>query len=646
MDKNLSSLIDSVIGQKKLQFSVNEASFDNSLFEKNILKLENDEISISNYDLIICPFLNSYKEKLGFEISGEFNTNVNFIKNLKKDFSSNDYVHGFHILEKEIWKSVIKESNSKCKCSFNEYLNSIDKENKPDGIFNFIEAYSNVLPILELTDTIIFENALIQTEITKSDAHYNLNLGNVLNGIKSKCKADYGLGLELLKKALSVSEDKENLLSAIISGLYENKKIEFYDSILEDLIEVGNKLNPIFFGLSNVAEIENTECKLFVKLIEKYKNDDSLILSLTSLVISILKSNNNNYHNFCFEELKSTIENEISAYYILNNLNQIDKYNQEKTDIIVNLINQSYFSIEKYINQISNVFWYIKEFESFKKVVLAIIKNRPFESFIKNFQSYFHSADNIELDKFTIELLTNNQSSKRFIGLEIFDELSTHNQYKFLFDILELPSIVQYKLWVSLTQDFHEPKKRLIALIPLLESNSDWVKEGFLCKLEKLSEDYGSHIKKVLETNLDIGKSNDNSVIERITNYIEVFHNKNVDIKYSITELNPYHTHYKDIKLFNELFSKKMNESINKGAAENSLLGFLGVNTIQLSKGGGWRFGTKKEISQLGKIESSFLMPRSYFINPNEFELEKGFLNREDWDDEDFLEIKTFLENE
>lgn len=39
-------------------------------------------------------------------------------------------------------------------------------------------------------------------------------------------------------------------------------------------------------------------------------------------------------------------------------------------------------------------------------------------------------------------------------------------------------------------------------------------------------------------------------------------------------------------------------------------------------------------------------MPRSYFINPNKFELEKGYLMSQDWTDEDFLNIKTFLENE
>ncbi len=646
MDKHLTSLIDSVIEQKKLQFSVTEVSFDNSLFEENILILESDKISIANYNLIIYPFLNSYKEKFDFEISEEFEDNVNFIKKIKEHFYSNGYVQDYHTLEKVIWKTIIKESNTKFQCSFNDYLNLIELENKPEGIYNFIDAYSEELPYLKITACNLYNNALKLLEISKSDAHYNIPFGNILNGIKNKCKIDYEIGLILLTKSLILEADKENLLSVIISGLYDNKKKEFYNLYLEDLIIKGNKLNTIFFGLSNISVIENDECLLFIDLIEKYKNNESLTLSLISLVFTILKSNNTNYHNFCFEELKSNVENEISAYYILNNLNQIDKCEQEKTEVIIKLINQSYFSIEKYINPINTAFWYIKEFESFKKVVLTIIEKRSFESFIKIFKSSLDSANHIELDKFTIELLTDNQSSKRFIGLEIFDELSTYNPYKFTFDILALPSFIQYKLWVSLTQDFHEPKKRLIALLPLLESNSDWVKTSFLCKLEEISEDYGGLVENILENNIEYSTPNSNYALERIRNYIEVFHNKYVTVKYPIPELNPYHTHYKDIKLFNELFSKKMNESINKGATENSLLGILGVSTIQLSKGGGWKFGAKNNISQLGKIESSFTMPRSYFINPNEFELEKGFLNTEDWNDEEFLEIKNFLENE
>jgi len=646
MDKKISSFIDSVIKQKKLQFSIDESDFDKLLFERNILKSQNDKISIIDYYLISSPFLEKYIEKLDFKISEKFQGNADFINKVKEDFLSNGYVHDYHKLEKEIWKLVIKESNSKFNCSFNDYLNSVDLDNKPEGLFSFIDAYSNLLPELNLTDLIIFNNALILTKITKSDAQYNIPLGNVLKGIKNKCKSDYELGLELLKKSFSVNEEQESIISAIVSGLYENKKYEFYNSTLNDLIRKGNKRNPIFFGLSNVSEIEITECDLYKEIIKKYIKEDSLVISILSLVFTILKSNNTKYHKFCFKELYSAIQNEKTAYYILNNLDQLNNYNQEKTEIIVKLINQDYFSIENYINPISNVFWYLKEFESFKKVVLTIIEKKPFQNFIKSFQSYLHSVDKIELDKFTIELLTDNQASKRNIGIDIFNHLSSHSPYRFEFKILDLSHILQYKLWVSLTQDFHEPKNRLVALLPLLDSNSELIKESFICKLEEISEDYGGHVTKVIDNHLNKDNANYTTVVERVKNYIEDYYANNIDLKNSISELNPYHTHYKFIKAFDESFSKNMSKSVDKGARENSLLSILGTSTVQLSKGGGWRFGAKEEISQLGKVGTSFTMPRGYFINPNKFELEKGFLIKQDWTDEEFLGIKTFLENE
>ena len=45
MDKIMSSFIDSVIKQKKLQFSIDESDFDKLLFERNILKSQNDKIA-------------------------------------------------------------------------------------------------------------------------------------------------------------------------------------------------------------------------------------------------------------------------------------------------------------------------------------------------------------------------------------------------------------------------------------------------------------------------------------------------------------------------------------------------------------------------------------------------------------------------
>ncbi len=297
-----------------------------------------------------------------------------------------------------------------------------------------------------------------------------------------------------------------------------------------------------------------------------------------------------------------------------------------------------------YYTPISQFFWYEKDFDSFKTIILSIIEVKPFEKFTKKFQSYFHTIEKSLLDDFIISLMTDNSASKRFTGLDIFDGLSNLIPYSFSFNILELSTLSQYKLWVSMCQDFHQPQNRLVALLPLIDSKSELVKESFICKLEEISEDYGGQITDILTNNLDTIKYTD--IIERVKKYISDFYEKNTRVKNSIKEFNPYDTDYKHIKHFNDVFHKNMSKSIDKGARENSLFSILGTDTVQLSKGGGWRFGAKKEISQLGTFGSSFTMPRSYFINPNKYEMEIGFMMRQDWKDEEFLTIKTLLDNE
>lgn len=642
MYKIISSFVDFAIDHKKLQFLANETTFDEQLFANNILKSEANNISIIDFHSISLHFVLKYKEKLNFKLNDCFKANASFIKSIEDDFTSNGYVHDYDILEKELWKSIVKESNSEYKCSFSAYLN----EDEPDGIYGFIDAYSDLLAELKLTENEIFENAIILTEIIKNDSTYNIPLNNVLNGIKNKCKTDYESGINLLNKSLTLNNDKENIISAIVSGLYENKRNEFYETVLKQLIEEETKLNPILFGLSSVSVISLSDCDLFLKLINEYSKKETFLISTLSIVFSILKSDNIQHHNFCFRELESAIENEKTAYYILHNVTILENCSQEQIDIIVKLVNQEYFTIKKFIKEITLIFWDLKEFSSFKRVVLSIIENNPSEKFIKAFQSYFHSVDTVELDGFTIELLIDNSANKRQIGIELFDELSFPHPYRFSFNILDLPPLSQYKLWVSLTQDFYEPEKRLTALLPLIDSKSEFVKESFLCKMEEISEDYGGHVTTILEDNLDKNDPNYSNIIERVNKYIEEFHSKNIDLKRSVLELNPYHTHYKSIKKYNELFYKKMNKTVEKETRENSLLSILGANTIQLSKGGGWRIGAKKEISQLGQVGASFTMPRSYFVNPNEFELSKSFEIRQDWTDDEFININTVLENE
>lgn len=645
MDEIINSLINYIIENKKLQFTINEISLDEILFNKDVLKRDSNKITIQDFQLIASKFIHKYKKKFDFEPDDNFQNTVDFITSVKSDFTSDIYVQDFLILEKEIWKSLIKESNFKFKNSLNIYLKSIDPNNKPSEIYRFIEGYSAALFELDIDSEEIIENSIILIKLTKSNATYSIPLSNILKGIRKKCMFDYELGIKLLNESLELDKDYDDIFSAIISGLYQKKGIEFYNSHLKKIIEEDNKINSIFLGLSNVSKLTNSDCELFLKLISNHESDDHLISSLL-VVFSILKSENDSHHIFCFKFLESAIENENAVFYILGNLSNIDKYDENKTAVLIKLIGQSFFKIEKHIELISRIFWTLKDFNSLKKIILKIIEKKPFEKFIHAFRTNSFSPPTIDLDNLMIELLTDNSASKRFTGIEIFDELSSFQQYRFMIDITKLPPLVQYKLIVRLTQGYFEPKKRLITLLPLIDSTNEFIKDAIICKLEELSEDYGGYILEILNEGLNKGNSNHLIILRRIENYIEKFYSVNVDFKNSISELNAYNTYFGLINRFNELFHKKINQTMEENANKDSWYSLLGANTIHLAKGGGWRIGEKKEIHSLGKAGTSFVLPRSYFINPNRFEIAVELSVYQDWNDEDFIEIDEILRDE
>ena len=167
IEKEINFLIKIIIKQKKLQFYTNETEFNTQLFENDILKKEGDKVSINSFKSIAPFFVLKYKEEVNFTTNENFSLTAKFINQVEEHFKSNGYVHDYFMLEKEIWKILIKESNLEYGCNFTDYL----KEGNSEGIFDFIEAYSDLLPELNLTVDEIFENTTFLLDVTKNDVN-------------------------------------------------------------------------------------------------------------------------------------------------------------------------------------------------------------------------------------------------------------------------------------------------------------------------------------------------------------------------------------------------------------------------------------------------------------------------------------------
>lgn len=650
LDKELKSFVLFLNSIHKIEFEISDYPNSSYLLKEKIISLHNtSSYRIENFTLLALKLYENYKQILKFRQSKNLQKDIEFLDQIEKKFTQEHFIHHYHSLEKELWKIIVYENNNKYQSDFHEFLKTL-LENKHEKTFPFVEAYSQLLPVLLISNQAIYDNSLILLDITKSDADYNIPRGEVLNGIRNLAFQYTPRGMELLHFSFSKSDDNADIISALIAGIYDKLGFKFYTEVIENFVSSKSSLFGIFNGLAIIKDIGEKEANLYIKLFDLHNSDENLLIPLVRMLLAVIKSNNN-FENkvqstkqifFRLNEIFKR-DNHGVIRYVLNEILFLDNYYSEKTDLLLNLISQDHFSNDKYITGISQVFWHLKEIDSLKKVLLALAEFRPFKNTAKYFSSSFHHFEPLELDKMIIEFLLNNKAYIRHLGISVFDRLSPDSGYLFKNDILKLEPLEQYKLWVAVCRNLKEPKHFLPCLLPLLKSKSETVKESFICKLEEFSKDYGSQIIELLHDKIGIHVTQ--QILDRIKNYSDNFYALNLDAKNKILELNPYYTHNKLFVEFNVMYRRDFSKKINKGAQKNSFLSQL-ATTVQLGKGGGWRIGDREEISKLGSYGHSFVLPRSYFIFPDKYDMEMGVEMREDWQEADFDLIKEFISNE
>lgn len=636
-----------LISKKVIKISVNDFLETHLLIENNIIKIENDYLKISNYSFIAVSIIKHYESIFSFNYNNDFKNIIQFYNHVKEEFINDNYTLDYNVIELEFLKFLIFESNKKHGETFHIFIKKLTEEHDSEYIYEFIRAYSENLAFLEINPKTIFDNSALLLKFTKSDADYSIDEEHILRGIKLKCQVDDNIGIELFKLALKKNNTENNdiIISAIISGIYEKIGIPFYEKHLHKLIDSDKNLFEIINGLSIIDKVEEDEFDLFITLFNRFKTNKDLAIVNAKLLFKILEStyfsNKETHVEKCFIGLNEIISNEISLVFILQRTASLENYDTQRIKVLINGIQQPNFSINTHTYPIVLFFWKNHNILYLKQILITISKFHPLKKIAKHFQSRFDKFDKIEFDNMLIDLLTSNKASLRFIGLDIFNKLPYNN---FNCDILKLEPIQQYKLWVSLCNTYKEPKYIVPFLIPLLKSSSATVKECFTLKLKEYSENYGGHLTDALENHLDISNKEHQEILTSIKSHMYNYHDHNINIKRDIKELNPYHSDNKAINDFNRLFDKKMSRGIRKGADTNSFLGF--AKTVQLAKGGGWKHGEENEIMKLARIQTSMALPRNYFIDPNQYELEESLESLTNWKETDFKIIEKWISNE
>lgn len=625
LQESISQLITYIIDKKKFKFDKSEFQFDISELEKNeILVYDDRKFQVAKNNMFYFLFFLHYKNNLSFTLSDDIDAAIEFVETVDEHFNvERTVLNGRTEFFKNFRAFILIAINREFNSDFISYVLSLNHDSK--NIYKFNSAFCDSLTDLYLLPKIVFTILSHLYSEINTEAMMNLNTGEITNSLRKYASFDTAKGRELLE--ISGKEDlyQPNLTIGTIAGIYDTDREKFRNE-LNALIKEDKYHESIIIALSRVKLLSIEESNKNFDLIQSiHPVNETTFYSLSRFYSGTLENVgivDDILIQKCFNKLHELIihPNQNIRGSVLHEIRFLKGYDKEISELLVVLLVTTDYDT-KFDKAISDVFFQRNEVIFFSGFLIQYARKFKLSIDIKKFDSAIDHFQDKEPDfsRELINLLIHDEGEVRFIANRILTTLSSLQYiYKFKFDILTLPAIEQYKLWVSVMDDFREPKYSLPLLLPLINSKHEVVQEAFICKLEELTESYFSSVIKEMKNELDLTSPHNQNIINRVQAYLDKFCIE-IDKKRGIKELDPYYTQSKLINSFHKKFSSKWNEQTDKTVNENSIFSML-ATTVILAKGGGWKHEKHSEVSQLTQFSTSFSLPRESFIEGEFFD--------------------------
>ena len=555
-------------------------------------------------------------------------------------------------LGQKVLELLLRMVNECINENFNEWIHQLSGESRMGIGREFMERYCAIADDLNLTGE----------EIASASRHFFSWEDEFSNIEVSKMLMRYAIQDEeratMLFQSLGVEERniKSGLLAGLLRSNYEKGK-----ALADEMFKAAANQAYVLAAI-RAMPIETPEIGIdMLNLILSYDRMNELNRLNMPYTLSQMMENAN-FQDFdfvqkCYEELNglAVIEHLQTAQTVLNSLKGLVKKHAPQTIQTLKILLKNPIIEHEHIGKLNyspsfdSVLQNIKDaellFDFFDEYARCYSTQFSFETFYTTITNQCYSIDSKPFREKVFNCLIHDEGSIRLFGNRIIDFFSHYNHnFEFHTDISQLPPISQYKLWMSVLHTYKKPKDFVPLLLPLLKSNEPIVAEAFLCKLEELTECFHEDLIYQVEQNNkreDEKNSYVANALERISSHYAKFCNQ-LDLKNELWEFQPLVSQTNAFNRFNELYRSKMNESIDMSMKKSGGLISLAQKVV-LAKGGGWKMRNQDEIRKLGHVQTSYIVPRFYFINPEKFEWEfQNNILSSWWSDKiDFIEWIT-----
>jgi len=627
-------------------------SLDQKVFQFNMVELEvgYDELvskgvlKEKGVLVVIVPSLEFSRtlffltsSKLGLNAEKGMIHSLEFVQQVEEYYrSSEKAVIGITQHMSSLFKYLLVEGNIEFESVLEEIIPFFEREKNLNFIRQFNAVFFESLPLLNISTKVIIQIADFVIPKIKTNTEINTSINLLTKAIESLCSDDEKRADEFINTFLTKTSPSQLVFAAAIAGKYHSSKFEI--NFLKKLAKEEKNHSPIIAAISALKIDSEIQGSALVDFVESLNLQEERLLIDVPIFFARLIVNKNlagsNLINRSFYALKSLINNpSINVKQSsLRSLLIIDGFDLEVGDLLTSLgtdITRKEFGF-----LIANILSSRKSPKYFFDVVKAYSifgKSFPVDLFEYPISHFLNEAAN-DFSTGVIELLIHDEGSIRLSGSKIIKSASNvYGNFTFAVDLLTLPPLDQYKLWVSVLHSDFDIERALPAVISIRKSQSQFVAEVFKLKLEYEIENYGSIIIEILEDHADPNDTDDNELLARLKLKNEHVIEK-LKLKSAISEFNPYLTQSKLINSFNNTWGAKFNNSIQKSVDKGSILRQM-ATTIILAKGGGWKHEDEAtdKIGKLAKIETGLVLPRQHTISPNKYDYEIKAWYIEDW---------------
>ena len=653
IDNELETLIEYSLTNKTKIYPTSELSLKHLEYQ-GILAINGDNYAIADYYFVAYKLLLRFTDEESITLSNNFEESATALLELRSHLLEQSYADLYYDIEAYLWSTIILRHFELYIEDFNTFLSVINTDDTNNFLYPFVEGLLEADKFMQFDPSVFYSVFTKLLNMIGNEAAMSMDKVNIIKLIEGNVESNRSFAHGVFEVATNDESTQIDFLMPVITGLY-NSDPDYLENKIKVLVSNEEQSISLTCGLSNAKDIGLKDALFFIKVYKQLNiTSEHLLVNKPRLIYSVLKANALNKesaeYRYCKAELFSlaTHNNEWVLAYILKDINQLEDLDLA-SELTLHCAQQPHFNPKIHMQRLTFGLLHINRLDLIYSTYLLLVKSNDIKAIADQSRlmvSRLRSLHKGDFDIILIKLLTNDNGLNRFMGYLLLKGLLS-NSFQFEYDILKLNPLTQYKLWVSCLTKYGEPTTALPCLLPILHSQSPYVRRLFIHKLEEYSENYGSLVAETLEnytpkTSPPISKD----VIERVKAYQKNFYLTQIQPKEDIKELDPFNNEFRLYEKFNQLSKRKMSNTIKEGLQRPD--SFLSqVKHVTLLKGGGWKLGDRKDISKLSENVSSFHLPRLLLTEPQVFDLFVSSDFSTNWDEhQTFNEAEKIINDE